>query len=116
LSTANMNIEDGGLFVGPDDGKALPNPIGGRMVIKICDEDTSGAYSTHDNTIPPNSPGPRPHIHRYHEEVFYVLEGELTSSNPPLAGHIRLAGRFLLGSSACYPQLCGGTWYRKTVE
>jgi hypothetical protein len=62
-----MNIEDGGLFVGPDGGKALPNPIDGRMVIKICDEDTSGAYSIHDNTIPPNSPRPRPHIHRYHE-------------------------------------------------
>ncbi len=22
--------------------------------------------------------GPRPHIHRHHEEAFYVLEGELT--------------------------------------
>jgi quercetin dioxygenase-like cupin family protein len=73
-----MSAEDGSLFVGPDDGKALPNPIGGRMMIKVRNEDTSGAYSIHDNTIPPRSPGPRPHIHRYHEEAFYVLEGELT--------------------------------------
>ncbi len=32
----------------------------------------------YDNTIPEGSPGPRPHIHREHEEGFYVLEGELT--------------------------------------
>jgi len=67
-----------GLFVGPDDGKALPNPIGGRMVVKVRDRDTGGGYSIHDNVIPPGSPGPRPHIHRNHEEAFYVLEGELT--------------------------------------
>jgi quercetin dioxygenase-like cupin family protein len=73
-----MGTEDGGLFVGPEDGKALPNPIGGRMVVKVREEDTAGAYSVHDNTIPPGSPGPRPHIHRNHEEAFYVLEGELT--------------------------------------
>jgi quercetin dioxygenase-like cupin family protein len=73
-----MRTEDGSLFVGPADGKALPNPIGGRMVAKIRDKDTAGAYSIHDNTIPPGSPGPRPHIHRHHEEAFYVLEGKLT--------------------------------------
>jgi quercetin dioxygenase-like cupin family protein len=73
-----VSTEDGGLFVGPEDGKALPNPIGGRMAVKVRDEDTAGAYSVHDNTIPPGSPGPRPHIHRNHEEAFYVLEGELT--------------------------------------
>ena len=48
------------------------------MVLKIRDGDTAGAYSVHDNTIPPGSPRPRPHIHRRHEETFYVLEGELT--------------------------------------
>ena len=74
----DMSTEDGSRFVGPGDGKELPNPIGGRMVIKVRDEDTSGAYSIHDNTIPPGSPGPRPHIHRDHEEAFHVVEGELT--------------------------------------
>jgi mannose-6-phosphate isomerase-like protein (cupin superfamily) len=67
-----------GIFVGPADGKYLTNPIGGGMVVKLRDEDTAGAYSLYDNTIPPGSPGPRPHIHRQHEETFYVLEGELT--------------------------------------
>ena len=73
-----MATEDRGVFVGPGDGKALPNPIGGRMVVKVRDGDTGGGYSIHDNTIPPGSPGPRPHVHRNHEEAFYVLEGELT--------------------------------------
>ena len=67
-----------GIFVGPAEGKDLTNPIGGAMVVKLRDEDTAGAYSVHDNTIPPGSPGPRPHIHRRHEETFYVWEGELT--------------------------------------
>ncbi len=67
-----------GIFVGPADGKDLTNPIGGAMMVKVRDSDTAGAYSVHDNTIPPGSPSPRPHLHRDHEEAFYVLEGELT--------------------------------------
>jgi len=67
-----------GIFVGPADGKDLTNPIGGAMVIKVRDEHTDGAYSVHDNTIPPGSSGPRPHLHRRHDEAFYVLDGELT--------------------------------------
>jgi quercetin dioxygenase-like cupin family protein len=73
-----MNTRNEGCFVSPDDGHLLRNPIGGRMVAKIRDEDTAGAYSVHDNTIPPRSLGPRPHLHRHHEETFYVLEGVLT--------------------------------------
>jgi quercetin dioxygenase-like cupin family protein len=70
--------DDGALFVGPDEGRVISNPIGGRMVVKVRDADTGGAYSVHDNIIPAGSPGPRPHIHHNHEEAFYVLEGELT--------------------------------------
>jgi quercetin dioxygenase-like cupin family protein len=73
-----MSTEDGGFFVGPDDGVTLTNPIGGQMVAKVRDEYTGDAYSIHDNVIPPGSPGPRPHLHRHHEEAFYVIEGELT--------------------------------------
>ncbi|CAA9484680.1 MAG: hypothetical protein AVDCRST_MAG05-1509 [uncultured Rubrobacteraceae bacterium] len=73
-----MKTENGGVFVGPADGRDLTNPIGGAMVVKVRDEHTAGAYSVHDNTIPPGAPGPRPHLHRGHEEAFYVLEGELT--------------------------------------
>ena len=72
-----MKTEAEGLFVGPDEGKVLQNPIGGRMVVKVGDGDTAGSYSVHDNIIPAGSPGPLPHLHRDHEETFYVLEGEL---------------------------------------
>lgn len=71
-----MSTEDGGFFVGPDDGVTLTNPIGGQMVAKVREEYTGGAYSIHDNVIPPGSPGPRPHLQ--HEEAFYVIEGALT--------------------------------------
>jgi mannose-6-phosphate isomerase-like protein (cupin superfamily) len=73
-----MTIEDHILFIGPSDGKALTNPIGGRMILKALDQETGGAYSCHENILPPGSPGPRPHIHHNHEEAFYVLEGALT--------------------------------------
>lgn len=73
-----MRVEDAGVFVGPDGGEVLTNPIGGRMVAKVRDADTAGAYSIHDNVIPAGSPGPRPHLHRRHEEMFYVLEGTLS--------------------------------------
>lgn len=48
------------------------------MVVKVGDGDTGGSYSVHDNTIPAGSLGPLPHLHRDHEETFYVIEGELT--------------------------------------
>jgi quercetin dioxygenase-like cupin family protein len=73
-----VTSDDVGRFVGPDEGHVLTNPLGGRMVLKALDQDTGGAYSLHENILPPNSPGPRPHIHHQHEEAFYVLEGELT--------------------------------------
>jgi mannose-6-phosphate isomerase-like protein (cupin superfamily) len=73
-----MGTEHGGIFLPPDDGNVLVNPIGGRMALKLRDEDTAGAYSIHDNILPARSPGPRPHIHHKHEESFYVIEGELT--------------------------------------
>ncbi|GMA15234.1 cupin domain-containing protein (plasmid) [Deinococcus metallilatus] len=73
-----MTAEEHARKVGPEDGRVLVNPIGGRMVLKVPDAMTAGAYSVHDNILPPHSPGPRPHLHRDHEETFYVLAGELT--------------------------------------
>jgi RimJ/RimL family protein N-acetyltransferase/quercetin dioxygenase-like cupin family protein len=73
-----VKAESEGLFVSPEEGKSLSNPIGGRMMVKVRDGDTGGAFSVHDNVIPAGSPGPLPHLHHDHEETFYVLEGELT--------------------------------------
>ena len=88
-----MRDEGGSIFVGPGDGKDLTNPIGGAMVVKVRDADTAGAYSVHDNTIPPGSPGPRPHLHRRHEETFYVLEGEL---------HVRVGAREIVAPAGSF--------------
>lgn len=43
-------------------------------------EDTGGAYSLFEALVPPNDPGPPPHIHRNEDEAFYVLEGEFSIS------------------------------------
>lgn len=67
-----------GHVVGPEEGQFVVNPIGGRMVLKVHDADTEGTYSVHDNVLPAGSPGPRPHRHVRHDEVFYVIEGVLT--------------------------------------
>jgi quercetin dioxygenase-like cupin family protein len=73
-----MQSERSGSVILPDTGQVVPNPLGGRMVVKVRDEETGGAYSVHDNVIPAGTPGPRPHLHRDHDETFYVLEGTLT--------------------------------------
>jgi hypothetical protein len=48
---------DGGLLVGPGEGKVLQDPIGVRVVVKVGDGDADGSYSVHDNIIPARSPG-----------------------------------------------------------
>lgn len=63
--------------IGPADGQHILNPIGGAMVVKLHDAATHGGFSVHDNILPPNSPGPRPHRHLHHDEIFYVVSGTL---------------------------------------
>jgi quercetin dioxygenase-like cupin family protein len=57
---------------------ALPNPVGGQIIRKASDQDTGGAYTLFENSMPPHCAGPRPHIHHRHDEAFYVLDGVLT--------------------------------------
>ncbi len=96
-------MSNGGIFVGPGDGKDLTNPIGGAMVVKVRDGHTAGTYSVHDNTIPPGSPGPRPHLHRRHEEAFYVLEGEL---------HVRVGAREIVAPAGSFVVVPRGVVHR----
>lgn len=70
--------EDRVLFVGPSEGDALLNPVGGQMIRKVSDADSAGTYSLFLNVLPPLAPGPYSHIHYNHDETFYVLEGTLT--------------------------------------
>jgi mannose-6-phosphate isomerase-like protein (cupin superfamily) len=103
VRTEDGSTEGGGIFVGPADGKDLTNPIGGAMVVKVRDEYTAGAYSVHDNTIPPGASGPRPHLHRRHEEAFYVLKGEL---------HVRVGPRKILAPAGSFVVVPRGVAHR----
>lgn len=66
------------LFVAPEDGDTITNPLGGKMIVKLDDAATGNAFSVYENVIPAGSAGPRPHVHLNHDEIFYVLDGELT--------------------------------------
>ncbi len=73
-----MTAISAGRVIGPAEGFQLANPIGGQMIVKLRDADTSNGFSLFDNIIPAGSPGPRLHRHLRHEEFFIVLDGELT--------------------------------------
>ena len=64
-----------GEILGPGEGKVIPLP-GARMVFKATSGRSSGDYIVGEFTADPGFAGPRPHVHRTHEELFYVLEGE----------------------------------------
>ena len=64
------------LVLKPGEGRALAlGPI--QMVIQEDGAQTRGTLGVAEFAVPPHAPTPPPHIHRAHEEVFYVLEGEL---------------------------------------
>jgi|SRR5215217_4232610 len=51
--------------------------LGGDLIeVKLASEDTGGAYSMVEVTIPPQG-GPPPHIHPTVNEALYVVEGEV---------------------------------------
>jgi mannose-6-phosphate isomerase-like protein (cupin superfamily) len=64
-----------GQVLGPGEGKVIPLP-GATMVFKALSGRASGDYIVGEFTADGGFPGPRPHVHRTHEELFYVLEGE----------------------------------------
>jgi mannose-6-phosphate isomerase-like protein (cupin superfamily) len=67
-----------GRVLGPEEGKRIPLPIPGTSVVfKAWGKRSPGDYDLADMTFEPGSAGtPRPHVHRSHEELFYVAEGQ----------------------------------------
>lgn len=61
----------------PGERKSVP---GLPFVVRANAEDTGGAFEVYEVGVPdPRAglgAGPPPHVHREHEETFYVLEGE----------------------------------------
>ena len=69
--------------VGATDGVIIPGPTGQQMIVKVSGAASRGAYSLIEYSHSPGAPGPPPHVHREHEEAFFVLEGELTLAVGP---------------------------------
>lgn len=71
-----MEPEDGAIVLAPGEGQRVPMGPS-DVVFKVRGADTSGSFAVCEYTAGPGFAGPLPHIHWGHEEVFYVLEGEL---------------------------------------
>jgi mannose-6-phosphate isomerase-like protein (cupin superfamily) len=64
------------VVLGPGEGEALS--VGGsHLTLKATGEPTGGRLAFAESVIEPGFPGPPPHLHRTHHDLFYVLEGTL---------------------------------------
>lgn len=63
-------------IINPDQGETLAI-AGGNYRIIISGDQTNGSYAVIEMTVPPGG-GPPPHAHPDTQEMFHVLEGELT--------------------------------------
>lgn len=52
--------------------------LGHLQAHKLDSQQTGGALSVWVETVPAGSSGPPPHSHHYEDELFYVLNGEIT--------------------------------------
>jgi len=60
----------------PGGGRALAvGPV--QLSVKEDGTHTRGTLAIAEFTIPPHAPSPPRHVHRAHEEGFYILEGEI---------------------------------------
>lgn len=68
------------LLIPPGDGELI-SVAGVEHFFKLTAEHTEGRFGFEEFTLPPGVVGARPHVHREHDEFFYVLDGELTLHN-----------------------------------
>jgi mannose-6-phosphate isomerase-like protein (cupin superfamily) len=59
----------------PGEGTSVSAP-GATIVFKALSGLSGRDFLVGEFIAEPGFPGPRPHVHRVHEELFYVLEGE----------------------------------------
>ena len=77
-STKSTAASTGVRIVAPGEGHALPFLDGSEMSFLAQGSDTGGLVSFWEFTLPAGGNGPPPHVHHGHDEVFYVVDGELT--------------------------------------
>jgi quercetin dioxygenase-like cupin family protein len=79
MSASGVNPAPGPLVVAPQEGRtANPLTIGGQEAfIKVAGADTNDGLTCMFHTVPPMT-GPPVHQHQHEDELFYVIEGEVT--------------------------------------
>ena len=80
-------LAQGGVHLGKGEGQSFWL-LTDLHTFKVVGKDTGGAFTVAELTAGPEL-GPPPHIHRLHDESFYVLEGTFEFS---LAGRAFAAG------------------------
>jgi mannose-6-phosphate isomerase-like protein (cupin superfamily) len=76
VSKQRKDLYMSAIVLKPGEGRTLPlGPI--QMVVQEDGTHTRGTLGVAEFEVAPHAPTPPPHIHHAHEEVFYILEGEL---------------------------------------
>jgi quercetin dioxygenase-like cupin family protein len=65
------------IFLGPGEGRVYEQR-GLRGTIKVDDEESGHRQCFSEWTVAAGSDGPPPHLHREHQEAFFVVDGTLT--------------------------------------
>ena len=71
-----MAADNRGIVLGPGEGDVIP-VRDTQFVYKASGQATGGAFELFEYTEPPGGRGPDPHVHRTHDEAFYILDGEM---------------------------------------
>lgn len=66
------------IVLAPGEGRVIPLGDAGDVTLKAVGRETGGTLAVYEFIVPPATAGPPLHIHRSWDEVFYVLEGEMT--------------------------------------
>ncbi|MEP7020865.1 MAG: cupin domain-containing protein [Pseudonocardiales bacterium] len=71
-----MSQHDTPLVVAPGAGEVIE--VGGiEHLFKLTGQQTAGRLAVEEFRLAPGAMGARPHVHRAHDEYFYVTSGEL---------------------------------------
>jgi uncharacterized cupin superfamily protein len=77
------------IVVEPGEGEVVP-PFG--PVIKAPSELSGGAFTVLESLLMPGESGPPMHLHRSHDESFYVIEGTVTVLTPDSEQDVGVGG------------------------
>lgn len=71
------NQETAPIVLNPGQGRSVGIGSGSVCTFKVTGKNTHGHFGLFEYTMKPHTAGPRPHIHKKMEEIFYVADGEV---------------------------------------